>query len=416
MLLIYISGDENRCAFWVGLAHVQGRGGMYIANDIIVTEGILQYLGNPFSALYRTRYKQGLPEAVIVMGIAKEESVVNFRKTYYDGRTVTGREIMCSELNMKYEFMTPGPCQVIIKPSFHPEDLWSLSTNFGAFARRLLYGSSNVVTPKPHLPGNIPKIIHYIWFGKRKMTFIMYLSMLSSLFIANPDMIYIHGDGGLYGTYFDKIRKDTRVAMIPHQQPLYIYGHRIIHVQHFSDILRAEILLRYGGIYVDWDVVWLRDPQNIINAGYDAVANFDHMPKPNFPDTINLGVFMAKPKSVFVKRWQDAFKTYRSKDFLYNAVLLPYKIYEKYPEHLYIERRLQVMCYYLMCHPAFHQDFKNYNEEQPFSWREDVYSMHFTWPDPAEWSSEETCNNSTGRFAEIGKYILQHQEKLPKFP
>ena len=409
---VYIAGDENNCAFWMGLAHVREKGGIFIASDVIVTKEILQYMGNPFSVIYRTRHNKSLPEAAIVMGNANEEILVNFRKTYYDGRTKTGREIMCSEINNKYEFARSGPCHIIKNAFIHPEDIWTLSTDFGEFARKIVYGSSNIVKPKPVLPGNIPKVVHYVWFGRKEMTFIMYLSMLSTLFIANPEMVYIHGDGGLYGPYFERIAKEARVVMIKHQQPYYIYGNLIIHKQHLSDILRADILLKYGGIYIDWDVVWLRDPEEIINAGYDAVANFDHMPKPNFPNTINLGVFMAKPRSVFVKRWQDAFKAYRSKDFLYNAVLLPYKIYEKYPQHLYIEKRLQVMCYYLKCHPVFHPDFKNYMKEQPFDWRTDVYSIHFTWPDPQQWSSEEMCRNGTGRFAEIGDYILQYQDKL----
>ena len=395
----------------MGLAHVHDKGGIYIGRDIILTEEILEHMKNSFTVIYTERYKKIFPETAIIMGNAKDEKVVNFRKNY-NKRTKTDHNLMCSKIDKKGLFTTSASCHVVDAVSIHPQDIWTLQTNFGQFARRLVYGSSDILKPKPFLPGNIPKIAHYVWFGRKEMTFVMYLSMLSTLFIANPEMVYIHGDGGLYGTYFEKISTDPRVVMIKHQQPHYIYGHHIVFMQHLSDILRADILLKYGGIYLDWDVVWLRDPEDIINAGYDAVANFDHMPKSDFPNTINLGVFMAKPRSVFVKRWQDAFRTYRSNDFLYNAVLLPYKIFEKYPQHLYIEKRLQVMCYDLKCHPVFHPDFKNFMKDQPFDWRSDVYSIHFTWPDPPEWNSKETCRNSTGRFAEIGKYVLQHEDQL----
>ena len=395
----------------MGLAHVHDRGGVYIASDIIVTEGILKHMRHSFNVIYTTRNENILPEAAIIMGNANDETVANFRKNY-NSQTRTGHEVICSATDNKTTPTNSAPCHLMDTASLYPKDVWELQTNFGEFARRLIYGSSDILKPKPFLSGTIPKIVHYVWFGRQEMTFIMYLSMLSTLFIASPEMVYIHGDGGLYGPYFEKISQDPRVMLIKHQQPYYIYGHHIVHKQHLSDILRADILLKYGGIYLDWDVVWLRDPEEIINAGYDAVGNFDHMPQANFPNTINLGVFMAKPKSVFVKRWQDAFKAYRSNDFLYNAVLLPYKIYEKYPQHLYIEKRLQVMCYSLKCHPIFHPNFKNFMNEQPFDWKTDVYSIHVTWPDPPEWSSEEICRNSTGRFAEIGKYILQHQDKL----
>lgn len=402
---------ESMCSFWMGLALVHDKGGIYIAPDVIVTEKILKLRRDNFTVAYKERTSEAYPEVAIIMGNSGNEKLDELRKNHYKKKVEN--EITCSYINRSSYFTKPGPC-FAIETKVHPEDIWTLPGNFGEFARNLLYGSSNIVTPKPFLPGKIPKIVHYVWFGRKEMDFVMYLSMISTLFIANAEIVCIHGDGGLYGKYFEKVLQDPRIKIIHWEQPHYIFGKNIYNVQHMSDIIRADVLLKYGGIYVDWDVVWLHDPQDTINKGFDAVANYDHMPEPGFPNTINLGVFMAKPRSTFVKRWQDALSEYRSHDFLYNAVLLPYKIYEKYPQYLLIEKRLQVMCNFLRCHPVFHPQFKKFLQDQPFDWQTDVYSIHFTYPDPPEWSSEMKCRNNTSQFAEIGKYVLQQENKLHK--
>ena len=405
---------ESMTAVWTAIAYLHDKGGIYVAPDVIVTEEILKLKRQNFSVIFSKKNSTVKPEVAIIMGNSRDESIMNFFRTY-DKNKETGNEIVCSNIDKDLSFTNVGKCYRI-DINVHPDDVWTLENDFGNLARKLVYGNSNVKSARPILPGKIPKIVHYVWFGSKEMDFVMYLSMLSTLFIANAETVYVHGDGRLFGKYFEKIKQDKRLRLINHHQPLHIFGHSIRNLQHMSDIIRAEVLLKYGGIYVDWDVIWLLDPEEIINQGYDTVANYDHMEKPGFPNTINLGVFMAKPRSTFVKKWQDALSNYRSDDFQYNAVLLPYKVYEKYPEYLHIEKRLQVMCYFLKCHPVFHPEFKLFGRDQPFNWNTDVYAIHFTYPNPPEWESEETLRNGSGRFAQIGKYVLQHQDRLTKQP
>ena len=386
------------------------RGGVYVGKDVLLTNHILSERQKNFSVIFMTTNSK--TDVAFAMASQYDKDLKQFKKTF--AQTFEPKEQrFCPNLNDPSVNQTKTPC-IKMDASLHPKDLWELNSLFGAETRILLYGSPKIKLPRPILPEFIPKIVHYVWFGEKEMDFMMYLSILSALFILKPELIFIHGDGGLHGKYLDLAKRDKRVKFVYRERPYHIFGKDIFYRQHRSDVVRADVLLKYGGIYMDWDVLWLKDPSNIISKGYDAVANVDHMPQPGFPDTINLGVFMAKPKSTFVKRWQDALVDYRSRDFLYNAIELPYKIYEKYPEYLYIERRLQVMCFRLKCHPAFQPNFKLFMEEQPFDWRKDVYSIHFTYPDPDEFKSEEQCRNGTGRFAEIGKFILQHEEKLIK--
>ena len=402
-------GSERGCGFWFGLAVLDDRGGVYVGNDVVLTSHILVERVKNFSVVFMTKNSE--TEVAVAMASHHDPNLKHLIRNFGRGFELKGQRFCCSNVDDHLIHTTKSPC-IKVDNSIHPKDLWKLNTRFGAETRKLLYGSPKVKDARPILPGNIPKIVHYVWFGEKEMDFMMYLSILSALFIVHPELILIHGDGGLHGKYLELAKKDKRVKLISREKPYHIFGKDIYYRQHRSDIVRADVLLKYGGIYMDWDVLWLKNPNDIISKGYDAMANVDHMPQPGFPDTINLGVFMAKPKSTFVKRWQDALVDYRPRDFLYNAVELPYKIYEKYPEYLYIERRLQVMCFRLKCHPTFQPNFKLFMEEQPFDWQKDVYSIHFTYPDPDEMQSEERCRNGTGRFAEIGRFILQQEKKL----
>jgi len=40
------------------------------------------------------------------------------------------------------------------------------------------------------------------------------------------------------------------------------------------------------------------------------------------------------------------------------------------------------------------------------NWREDVHAFHWTFPDPPELFNRTTVEQSTGLFADIGRYVL----------
>jgi hypothetical protein len=48
----------------------------------------------------------------------------------------------------------------------------------------------------------------------------------------------------------------------------------------------------------------------------------------------------------------------------------------------------------------------DYNVPQPFDWTNDVYSIHFTHPDPPAYANESALQNSTGMFADIGSRAI----------
>ena len=387
--------------------------GIYVNENIIINDDVIQYRKERTKTIFTKFKSEEHASVAIAMGQERDDSFRAFRRQFSKKQIAPEDSIFCEILESNFAGSTHVPCYLVNGLLF-PFHIFDNEAIFAALARRLMYGSEEIKTPRPMLPGTIPRIVHYVWFGVREMDFMMYLSMISALYIVNPEKVLVHTDGGLTGKYWFKLLKDKRIIIIKREKPFDIYGHQVLYAQHRSDIVRAECLLKYGGIYMDWDVLWLKNPDDLLASGYDALANFDHMQQGRFPETINLGVLMAKPKATFIKKWQEALINYRSNDFLYNAVLLPYKVYERHPEYLFIERRLQVMCFRLKCHPTWQDNYKNFQEEQPFDWRKDMYSIHFTYPDPIELTNEHDVKNSKGRWAEIGRYILTYEKNLPQ--
>lgn len=222
-----------------------------------------------------------------------------------------------------------------------PLDFVNLEDNRADILKAIIWRErDNLVGQKSACP--IPNIVHYIWFNSAILSFRMYLSFLSALHVVKPDRIFIHTDLYLSGPYWQKIASHPSVTIVYREAPNQIFGHAILYTQHRSDIVRADVLDKFGGLYSDWDVLWLRSPARLLSSGHEALVNFDHMPRPPFPDVINLGVVLARPRSVFVRLWRQGLRQYRSEDFFYNALELPYRVYEMNPDTAYIEKRLQV--------------------------------------------------------------------------
>ena len=83
-----------------------------------------------------------------------------------------------------------------------------------------------------------------------------------------------------------------------------VYGTAVNVLSHMTDVWRVDFMIKYGGIYVDTDVVFVRPLDRQIR-GYDAVGSFDwtYWNHP-FPDTINFGVALGKRNAPYWHKFQ----------------------------------------------------------------------------------------------------------------
>lgn len=109
------------------------------------------------------------------------------------------------------------------------------------------------------VPDNaIQRQVHFIWIGNNKMP-LMYLKCLDE---------------------FKQLNKGLQVTLwqdIPDDAPEEVKQkyHSLEHYNHKSDLLRAYLLWRYGGIYLDADTVWIRSlPEALFLNGRFCSSNF----------------------------------------------------------------------------------------------------------------------------------------------
>lgn len=191
----------------------------------------------------------------------------------------------------------------------------------------------------------IPEIYHYTWFSCREFKLIHLISMLSVLKFSSPDSkIYLHTDC-LPDILENKDDKTNLFLKI-----LKIAGHRL-HIQkispyktiwehvyfnkttgilsedidlpadpvplgkivHVSDVYRLFLLIKYGGIYLDDDLVLLKSHQQFLNSETLVIAQESEASLAN-------GFMMAPANCLILKRWLLEYKFYQ------NVMTGPYSV------------------------------------------------------------------------------------------
>ncbi|ELU00321.1 hypothetical protein CAPTEDRAFT_217705 [Capitella teleta] len=329
-------------------------------------------------------------------------------------RSENGKVFQCPDAQPRLEGVKNYICLRLVDPLF-PEILLKESAEnvpFYRYMRKLFYGNEGLPEVKTHLNEVVPNNGHYVWFGGGKMDYIFYLSALSVLYIVKADVIYVHGDKPPSGMYWERLQKEEgdRVRWVYRQYPHGIYQSYVGRVEHAADVARHDIMLKYGGINMDADVIFTR-PLDRRLFHYDTVVTLDNYwyPMRPFPNTFNLGVVMNKPHSKFWQLYQFSERYYYEDDYTWNSNRVPYKIWERNPSLLRIEPELQVICCYLKCYPTWvetrmeaYQLSKNIE-----AWKDRAMSFHWTWPSPSELDNEQSLRSNNSLFAGIGQNVLK---------
>jgi len=119
-----------------------------------------------------------------------------------------------------------------------------------------------------------------------------------------------------------------------------------------SDLIRVDLMIKYGGVYTDTDAIWVK-PLSTAERRYDAVASFDWVDWSwPFPDSVNFGVSYGKRTAPFWRIFRESMRRLRNDIHGFTGVMMPYKLLEKYPHLLRIDRHLQVISGVLI-HPVY---------------------------------------------------------------
>ncbi|GAB3357738.1 hypothetical protein GCM10027566_21880 [Arachidicoccus ginsenosidivorans] len=182
-----------------------------------------------------------------------------------------------------------------------------------------------------------PNIIHFIFglekdFGNKPFSIIHYLAIKSAKVINNPDNIFFYYKYLPNGYWWDRIIKENMVNLVKIDVPNSIFGNKLYHYAHKSDVLRLLILIEYGGNYLDIDTICIKALKPFYFNSCNLAAEVN--------SGINYGlcnaVIIAEKDSLFLKYWLSTYKYFRSKgqDCYWgeHSIIIPYKISKMFPK------------------------------------------------------------------------------------
>lgn len=167
----------------------------------------------------------------------------------------------------------------------------------------------------------IPNEYHFIFglsadFGEKPFSLIHYLAVLSCYKVNRPSKMTFHYEYEPKGIWWERAKPYLCLAQV--DTPVSIYGRPLKHYAHRADVLRLQILIDFGGIYLDLDVLCLRP---FADLRHFAVV----LGKEGNVGLCN-AVVLAKKNSSFLKRWLAFYASFDDGNWNYHSVILPSRL------------------------------------------------------------------------------------------
>jgi glycosyltransferase involved in cell wall biosynthesis len=190
---------------------------------------------------------------------------------------------------------------------------------------------SFVQTHQP-VQDSIPNVIHFVYGLKAEepvFTFLQYAAVASAYRVHQPAAILFHYFFEPCGFFWELARPLVTLRHI--LPPSSIFGNPVIHYAHKADIVRLDVLLAFGGIYLDIDVVSLRPFSHLLL--HDTV-----MGKEGENGRIGLcnAVIMSRKNSSFLTRWRNEYKNFNGSQWNFHSVILPSRLAQQFPEEIHV--------------------------------------------------------------------------------
>ena len=195
---------------------------------------------------------------------------------------------------------------------------------------------SPVSFPQALSKHKIPNIIHFCFglekdFGNIPFSFVHYLAIRLAYEINKPDAIFLFYKYEPKGKWWEESKRF--LTLIKVEPPNSIFGNPLCHYAHKADVVRLEILLKYGGIYLDLDVLCLKP--------FSPLLNYDFLMGMQGKRGLCNAVILSVPNSEFLKIWYEAYVSFRSfgRDEYWDehSVIVPFELAKENPQLIHIE-------------------------------------------------------------------------------
>lgn len=200
----------------------------------------------------------------------------------------------------------------------------------------------------------IPKKFHFVFglaedFGNKPWGLAHYLSIKSALDVNDVEKANFYYKYKPEGEWFERI--EDRLNLIRIEPPTEIFGRPLLHIAHQTGVIRLQILLEDGGIYMDVDTICNKPFDDLLNN--QCVLGVQGRPDGAIEGLCD-GVILAEKDSDFIKHWLLSYQSHRSKGrdqyWAEHAVHMPYQLSKQYPELIHVEP------YDSFHYPLYHSD------------------------------------------------------------
>ncbi|HEY0737768.1 MAG TPA: DUF6065 family protein [Herpetosiphonaceae bacterium] len=191
----------------------------------------------------------------------------------------------------------------------------------------------------------IPNVFHFIFFRPDNpeipFSLVHYLAIKSAFEVNHPDVINLYYSHEGSGEWWEKAKPYVNLVRVepPHQ----IFGQPLYHYAHQADVLRLQLLIEHGGVYLDMDVICTKPFTPFLQYPFvlGQEGQGDH--------SLCNAVMLAQKNAPFAQKWLAGFdpKTslwygFRSKGrdnyWAEYGVLYPAYLAKLFPELVHIER------------------------------------------------------------------------------
>jgi hypothetical protein len=161
----------------------------------------------------------------------------------------------------------------------------------------------------------LTKDFHFIWFGDSpyEMTYLQYFSIVSVLTHCSPQSVNIFTDNGFKGPLWEKIESKVNVYNIERPQFKSI-GNNYNKFVAYSDITRNLIIKEYGGIYCDFDIIWTKPIDNLLQEielqnSTSPIYAIGEQGK-NGCEGLNMGIIIGEKNNLFCDEYLKYYSMY----------------------------------------------------------------------------------------------------------
>ncbi|XP_077868807.1 uncharacterized protein LOC144359489 [Saccoglossus kowalevskii] len=240
----------------------------------------------------------------------------------------------------------------------------------------------------------VPNIAHYIWFGENlEFRFDHLISLLSAHRIMKAEKILFHTNNEPYGEYWEEAKRTIEVLEVIYRDPpksVFQLSLGSSFNQHSSDVARLEILLEYGGIYMDLDV--------IVVSSLEPLRHYDFVMGREAPGTLNNCVLIAKKDSLFLKLFYAGYISIARFCWRCDSFLYPNALAVQYPGLIHIDQRVWVTT--TMREAIFHGHL---------DWSSDYATIHTFMRDNTRYESldfnPENIKTLNSTFGEMARHV-----------